>query len=102
MNDETRAELERLRDLVGPSERSYRALERDRDEAVASARRAEQEAGRLRGDIAEMSVQLSRARQDQDLLLRRAAMTPTGRFVDRIRRRWHRSVGPRLRRLLGR
>lgn len=47
-----RAELDRLR--------------ADRDAAVAAARDAEHEVGRLRGQIAEMQVQLVRARQDQE------------------------------------
>ena len=50
--DEWRAEIERLR--------------ADRDAAVAAARAAEREAGRLRGQIAEIQVQLVRARQDQE------------------------------------
>lgn len=41
-------------------------LRADRDAAVAAAREAEREAGRLRGRIAEMEVQLVRARQDQE------------------------------------
>ena len=47
-----RAEIERLR--------------ADRDAAVTAARDAERESGRLRGQIAEMQVQLVRARQDQE------------------------------------
>lgn len=50
-----RAEIERLR--------------ADRDAAVATAREAERAAGRLRGQIAEMQVQLVRARQDQERYL---------------------------------
>jgi multidrug resistance efflux pump len=41
-------------------------LRADRDAAVAAAREAEHEVGRLRGQIAEMQVQLVRARQDQE------------------------------------
>jgi chromosome segregation ATPase len=41
-------------------------LRRDLDGAVAAAREAEAEAGRLRGTIAEMQTQLARARQDQE------------------------------------
>lgn len=96
------SEIERLRELIGPSERSYAALLRDRDEAIEVARRAEVEAGRLRGDITEMSVQLSRARQDQEVLLVQSEMTTVRRLIDRVRRRWARSVTSRLRRLAGR
>ncbi len=96
------SELERLRALVGPSETDYEALRADRDEAQEVARRAEQEAGKLRGELAEMSVQLSRARQDQDVVQRQAAMTPTARAIDRVRRRWRTSITPRIRRLTGR
>jgi chromosome segregation ATPase len=41
-------------------------LRRDLAGAVAAARAAEAEAGRLRGTIAEMQTQLARARQDQE------------------------------------
>lgn len=92
-------ELERLRRLVGPSEVAYEALRRDVEEARRVAREAVEEAGRLRGALTETNVQLSRARQDQDVLLRRSEMGPLGRFGDRIRTRWRRSVVPRLRRL---
>lgn len=92
-------ELERLRALVGPSEVAYQALRVDRDAALAVAKHASAEVGVLRGTIEEMSVQLSRARQDQDLLLRRAAMTPARRVVDRLVHRWNTSVVPRVERL---
>ena len=93
------AELERLRTLVGPSEVAYEALRADCDHAVRAARAAELEAGDLRGRIAEISVQLARARQDQDTLLRRAEMSAPQRFVDRVRGRVRRSVVPRVRSL---
>lgn len=93
------AELERLRALVGPSEESYEALRVDRDQARAAAKEALAETGELRGRIEEMSVQLSRARQDQDVLLRRAEMTPLGQVRDRVARRWRTSVVPRVHRL---
>lgn len=60
------AELARLRALVGPDERSYDELRADVAAAREAARLAEAEVGRLRGTIAEMQVQLVRARQDQD------------------------------------
>ena len=66
MSDDPRRELERLRSLVGPDERAYADLAADADRAVAAARQSEREAGKLRGTIAEMQVQLVRARQDQD------------------------------------
>jgi multidrug resistance efflux pump len=50
--DALRAEIERLR--------------ADLDGAVDAARASERDAGRLRGQIAEMQVQLVRARQDQE------------------------------------
>lgn len=93
------AEIERLRSLVGPSETGYASLVRDRDEAHVAARSAVLEAGDLRGHIAEMQVQLSRARQDQDLLQRRIEMTPAERWFDRVRMRWATSVAPRIRRV---
>ena len=93
------AELERLRRLVGPSEVAYEQLRRDVEEAARVAREAVEEAGRLRGLLTETNVQLSRARQDQDVLLRRAEMGPVRRVADRVVARWDRSVVPRLRRL---
>ena len=96
VSDET--ELERLRRLVGPSEADYAALRADRDAAERVAREAELEAGRLRGHIVELSTQLSRARQDQDLLQRQIEMTDWERLADRVQRRWATSVVPRLKR----
>ena len=92
------SELDRLRRLVGPSETSYAALRQDRDEAERVAKAAVLEAGELRGHIVEMSAQLSRARQDQDLLQRRIEMTGWERMLDRVHRRWTMSVVPRLKR----
>ena len=105
-DDDTATELARLRALVGPSEVSYEALRADRDAAQLLAKEALAETGELRGTIEEMRVQLARARQDQDVLLRRAEMTPYGRTVDRITgtvaHRWKTSVVPRATRLLDR
>lgn len=89
-------ELERLRDLVGPSEKSYAALREDRDQAVQAAKDALAEAGELRGHIVDLSVQLSRARQEQEYDQVSAAMSPTERVVYRARRRWATSATPRL------
>jgi hypothetical protein len=89
-------EIERLRALVGPSEVGYEQLRDDRDRAEAVAREATHEAGELRGRIEEMSVQLSRARQDQDLLQRRVAMSVPELFTDLVRHRWTVTVRPRL------
>lgn len=59
-------EVASLRALVGPDEPSYEQLRNDRDAAVGAAREAEREVGRVRGELAEMHVQLIRARQDQE------------------------------------
>ena len=103
------AEIERLRDLVGPSEQSYEQLRVDRDEAVQLAKDAVREAGELRGHIVDLSVQLSRARQDQEFQQVSASMNPLERVAYRARRRVATSVTPRLagvvrraKRLLGR
>lgn len=96
------AEVDRLRDLVGPSERSYMALRRDVEASAAVAREATAQAGELRGRLTEMSVELSRARQDLDVALRHAQLSPMERLADRIGRRWSMSVVPRARRLTGR
>ena len=92
-------EVERLRGLIGPSERGFVALRHDVEAAEAHARAASTEAGELRGQIREMSVQLSRARQDHDLALRQLDMTPAERWADRAGRRWETSVVPRVRRV---
>lgn len=96
--DDTEAsdELERLRELVGPSETSYAELREDRDHAVLAAKRASAEAGELRGHIVDLSVQLSRARQDQEYQQVSAAMSPPARLVYRVRRRIATSVTPRV------
>jgi len=92
------SELERLRNLVGPSETAYAELLADRDEAQRVARDASAEVGELRGHIVELNTQVSRARQDQDILQRRIEMTGTERILDRAQQRWTLSVVPRLKR----
>ena len=64
--DELRAEVERLRALVGPSEASYDDLRQDLLAARDAAKGAEAAAGVLRGQVAELHVELARARQDQE------------------------------------
>lgn len=64
--DELRAEVERLRALVGPSELSYTELQQDVLAARDVAKGAEAAAGVLRGQVAELHVALARARQDQE------------------------------------
>ncbi len=94
--NEAADELERLRELVGPSETSYAALHEDRDQAVQVAKEAVAEVGELRGHIVDLSVQLSRARQNQEYSQVSAAMGPVERVAYRARRRWATSVTPRL------
>jgi predicted nucleic acid-binding Zn-ribbon protein len=65
-----RQEVERLRELVGPSEQSYVDLQQDLLAARDAAKGAEATAGMLRGQLAELHVELARARQDQDHLQR--------------------------------
>jgi predicted nucleic acid-binding Zn-ribbon protein len=87
---ELRAEIERLRRLVGPSERSYADLEQDLLAARDAARGAEATAGSLRGQLAQMHVELARARQDQDHLQRAiagGARMLTGRIGRSVRAR---------------
>jgi hypothetical protein len=88
-----RAEVERLRELVGPDERSYADLMIDADGACDAARAAEAEAGRLRGTIAEMQVQLVRARQDQEQYQR--FLTARRSVLDRLSRAKRRVVPAR-------
>lgn len=61
-----RAEVARLRELVGPSESSYDDLRQDLLAAADVAKGAEAAAGVLRGRVVELEVALARARQDQD------------------------------------
>ena len=70
-----RAEIDRLRELVGPSEQSYHDVRQDLLAARDAARGAQAAAGVLRGQLAEMHVQLARARQDQEYFQR---MLPLG------------------------
>jgi len=95
----TESELERLRSLVGPSERSYEALRTDVAEAQRVARDAVTELGELRGRIVELEGHLARARQDQDFLQRRIEMSAWEGVMYRAQRRWRISVVPRLKRL---
>lgn len=88
-------EVQRLRALVGPSEVSYEALRRDRDESMRVAREAMAEVGALRGDIIDLRVQVSRARQDQEYRDVSVAMSPADKVLYRTRRRWATSVTPR-------
>ena len=94
--DELSDELSRLRQLVGPSERSYRAAIDDADHAIAEAKRATLELGEARGALAEMRVELARARQDQDLFQRRREMGPAAHLADLVREAWRDVVRPRL------
>lgn len=94
--DQPAEELARLRDLVGPSETSYASLREDRDQAVLLAKDAVADNGELRGHIVDLSVQLSRARQDQEYQQVSEAMGPGERIVYRARRRWATSVTPRV------
>ncbi len=64
--DALRAEIDRLRDLVGPSEQSYADLHQDLLAARDVAKGAEAAEGSYRGRLIELEVALARARQDQD------------------------------------
>lgn len=70
--------------------------------AEGVAKQAAFESGELRGQLTEMSVQLSRARQDQDLLQQRVEMNGLERMLDRGKRRWAASGAPRLKKITGR
>lgn len=61
-----RAEIDRLRELVGPAEQSYTDLRHELLAAQDAVRGAQAEVGNLKGHIAELDVALERARQDQD------------------------------------
>ncbi len=61
-----RAEVDRLRQLVGPSEQSYADLRLDLLAASDAAKGAEAAEGVYRGRVNELEAALARARQDQD------------------------------------
>ena len=97
-------ELERLRSLVGPSEIAYRTMRDDLDAAAERTKQLELAAGTLRGRLAEMSVQLARARQDQDRMQRRRELGPFAYAADLWREYWLEVLRPslgRVRRRLG-
>ena len=83
--DDRRSELDRLRELVGPDEQSYADLRDELAHARDAVRDAEAEAGRLRGMITEMRLELHRARQDQ-FHLQRVALRPVSGVIGRLRR----------------
>jgi hypothetical protein len=61
-----RAEIDRLRELVGPSEQSYTDLRQELLAARDAVRGAEAAVGVYRGRVTELEVGLARARQDQE------------------------------------
>lgn len=85
VTDDVTAELERLRALVGPNEQSYDDLRAELARASDAVKEAEAEAGRLRGTITAMQLELHRARQDQ-FHLQRVALRPVSALVARLRR----------------
>jgi hypothetical protein len=80
-----RAELARLRRLVGPSEQSYDDLRADVLAARDAVRLAEAAAGELRGELTEVYVALARARQIETAL-RHTFLGRVYRIVGRARR----------------
>ncbi len=64
--DALRAEVERLREIVGPSEEHYLELRHELLAARDAVRGAEAVAGNLRGRVVEMEAAVVRAQQDQE------------------------------------
>ncbi len=88
---DVRLELERLRELVGPCEQSYVDLRQDLLAARDVAKGSEASAGALRGQVAQLHVELARARQDQDHFQRMVsnrAQSVLGRVSRSIRTRF--------------
>lgn len=83
-----RADVDRLRAMIGPDEQLYDDLRDELARARDAVRDAEAEAGRLRGTITEMRLDLHRARQDQ-FHLQRVALRPVSGLVGRLRRLRH-------------
>ena len=81
-------EVARLRSLVGPSEKSYEDLVKDAQGARDAARRAELEAGRLRGQVVELENEVRRWQRDfvwfRDRVVRKVPLV--GRLLARFRR----------------
>jgi hypothetical protein len=80
-----RAEVERLRCLVGPSEQSYDEMRVDLLAARDAAKEAEAAAGEVRGELTEVYVALARARQIE-AALRHTFPGRVYRVVGRARR----------------
>jgi hypothetical protein len=84
-----------------PLRREVAALRVELDTALVAAREAEMDAGRLRGELAEIRVQLGRARQEQEWALTgrppltmktiRSLRSATSRVDGAIRRRIRRT-----------
>jgi hypothetical protein len=84
-----RAEVERLRRLVGPCEQSYSDLRADVIAAGEAAKSAEQAAGDLRGELIESYAALDRALLGGPALgrvIRRIRNSVGGTFVGRAYR----------------
>lgn len=86
--DDLRAEIERLRSLVGPSEKSYEDLQADARTARDAARRAELEAGRARATIVQLENEVRRWQRDfvwfRNQVVRR--LPQLARFLNRGRK----------------
>jgi hypothetical protein len=83
-------EIDRLRTLVGPVEQDYAALRQDLLAARDVAQGAEASTGALRGQVAQLHVELARARQDQDhfqRLVTNRAQSTVGRITRSVRAR---------------
>jgi hypothetical protein len=92
-----RAEVERLRRLVGPCEQSYEDLRTDLLAARDAAKSAEQTAGELRGELTEAYAALDRALVGAPALaywLRQVKNALSGTFLGRA----YRAVGRARRR----
>jgi hypothetical protein len=87
--DPLRAEVERLRRLVGPCEQSYDDLRADLVAARHAAKSAEQAAGELRGELTEAYAALDRALLGAPALaylIRQIKNALSGTFVGRAYR----------------
>jgi len=84
-----REEVARLRELVGPSEKSHEDLKRDAIDARDAARKAELETGRLRAQIVELENEVRRWQRDfvwfRDRVVRK--IPAIGRIISRFSRK---------------
>ncbi len=93
---ELRVEVDRTRQEQDTLVRERDDALREARDAAAAAQNAAIEVDRLQREVEGLNTQLTRALEDRELLLQRAAMRPARRLYDQLMRRWSAVVAPRL------